>query len=355
MKVWNTTRTTYKVSDFLAWQRDGSLKLNPDFQRRSVWKPGAKSYFIDSIIRGFPIPIIFLRDKKSNLQTFAPLRDVVDGQQRLRTVIAYISPALLSDYDAGRDSFTIRKVHNQEHAGKAFKDLDEDVRLQILDYQFTVNVFPSDTDDREVKQVFARMNSSGYKLNNQELRNAEYFGDFKTVAQDLANEQLYRWREWNIFSPDELARMNEVEITSELILMMLFGVTEKKDKIISAYYSQYDADFPQKHEVTKRFQQVFKIMINHFHDVMKMTFRKRTMFYALFGAIYKHQYGYGSKGVLSTKKPGTMSLAHVSAIKEYGKKVVDKLAPQSVIDASTKATAHVKTRTELINYLLSEI
>ena len=59
------------------------------------------------------------------------------------------------------------------------------------------------------------MNSTGVKLNAQELRNAEFFGEFKEVCYELATEQLNRWRHWGIFSPDRIARMMEVELTSE--------------------------------------------------------------------------------------------------------------------------------------------
>src|SRR5262245_35006202 len=139
MKVWNTQRTTFKVSDFVAWQKDQTLKLNPDFQRRSVWKVGAKSYLIDTIIRGYPIPIIFLRDKRTDLKTLAPARDVVDGQQRLRTVIAFVAPHLakkFDDYDPARDDFAIDAEHNEEYGGKRFKDLPDSEKERILDYQF---------------------------------------------------------------------------------------------------------------------------------------------------------------------------------------------------------------------------
>src|SRR5690348_724350 len=76
-------RTQYRVADFVGWQSNGILELNPNFQRRSVWKKGAKSYLIDTIIRGLPMPIIFLRDIPADLRTFQPKRGVVDGQQRL--------------------------------------------------------------------------------------------------------------------------------------------------------------------------------------------------------------------------------------------------------------------------------
>ena len=46
MKSYELTPNQFRVADFLSWLKDGSLNLNPPFQRRSVWKPAAKSYLI---------------------------------------------------------------------------------------------------------------------------------------------------------------------------------------------------------------------------------------------------------------------------------------------------------------------
>jgi hypothetical protein len=185
----NITKTVYKVGDFLSWQRAKFLVLSPSFQRRSVWPAAAKSFFIDTIARGHPIPIVFLREQ-TNLDTLEPFREVVDGQQRLRTLLTYIEPESLRDYDAERDAFEVKKTHNSELAGKTFKHLPADIRRRILGYEFSVHVLPSDTDDREVLQIFARMNATGVKLNDQELRNARFYGEFKKTSYSLAYEQL---------------------------------------------------------------------------------------------------------------------------------------------------------------------
>src|SRR5216684_4413380 len=159
-------------------------------QCRSEWKKGAKSYLVDTIMRGLPIPVIFLREKATDLKTFKPALEVVDGQQRLRTLISFIAPADTPDFDPARDDFRIKKSHNREHADKAFLDLPSKLQQQILDYQFSVTVFPASTADEEIYQIFARMNATGLRLNAQELLNAEYFGEFKSLALSLAAEQI---------------------------------------------------------------------------------------------------------------------------------------------------------------------
>ena len=62
-------KTFFTVSNFISWQKAKSLVLTPKFQRRSVWKIGAKSFLIDTIVRNFPIPIIFLRDRRTDSNT----------------------------------------------------------------------------------------------------------------------------------------------------------------------------------------------------------------------------------------------------------------------------------------------
>jgi uncharacterized protein with ParB-like and HNH nuclease domain len=121
MQNWEINKTQYKVSDFVSWQKGKNLNLSPSFQRRPVWKAGAKSYLIDTVVRGLPIPIIFLREKVSSISTLEPKREVVDGQQRIRTLFSYIDKSLLKDYKPKRDFFVVSEDHNPDLAGKEFR------------------------------------------------------------------------------------------------------------------------------------------------------------------------------------------------------------------------------------------
>lgn len=120
------------------------------------------------------MPLIILRERRTNLYNLEPSREIVDGQQRIRTVLSYISLNLIEN-PKKEDGFTVQYNHNPDLAGKSFSELPEEIRQRILDYEFSVHILPASIDDREVLQIFARLNATGSKLNDQELRNSEYF------------------------------------------------------------------------------------------------------------------------------------------------------------------------------------
>jgi uncharacterized protein with ParB-like and HNH nuclease domain len=279
-------KTMYKVHDFLTWQKNNGLILSPSFQRRPVWSKSAKSYLIDTIVKGLPIPIIFIREQ-TDIRTFEPTREVVDGQQRLRTLISFIRPELIKDYK-DTDEFYVLRSHNKEICDKAYRDLDSNIQKRILNYEFSVHILPSDTEDSEVLQIFARMNSTGVKLNSQELRNAKYFGLFKNNCYQLAYEYLNKWRDWEIFSENNIARMIEVEETSDLISMMLNRkIQGKSQSSLNNLYKEFDNEFQQEEEVKRRFRYVMeKIDSTIGKDLSNSEFSRRTLFTTLFTFYY---------------------------------------------------------------------
>ena len=94
---------TYSINDFVEWDSAKQLELNPRFQRRAVWTDKAKSFLMDTILRGKPIPKIFIR-QKINVSTKTSIREVVDGQQRLRTILSFI-----------KDGFCVSKRQNPDN------------------------------------------------------------------------------------------------------------------------------------------------------------------------------------------------------------------------------------------------
>ena len=163
MRTFDITPTGFRVGDFLQWQSLGVLDLNPPFQRRSVWRPENRAYLLDTVVRGLPVPLIFIREVV-DLDTQSVRREVVDGQQRLRSLFAYVNPALLPDFDIERDQFRVSRALNADIANLAYSELSDGLKSRILEYKFAVVILPSQVEDRDVLEIFARLNFYGLQI-----------------------------------------------------------------------------------------------------------------------------------------------------------------------------------------------
>lgn len=351
MRVYDIQRVNFKVRNFLGWQKEGNLTLNPNFQRRSVWSKKAKSFLIDSVVQNFPIPPILLREQVSNPKEFSTKYEVVDGQQRLRTLLTFVDPKSFSDFDATNDDFTVKPYHNAAIAKKKFTELSEEAQRQILDYQLVCHVLPSNVEDSEILEIFSRLNSTGEKLKPQELRNAAYFGEFKTTVYRLAAEQLSRWRNWNIFSETNLTRMVEDEFVSECLMLMINGLTAKSQATIKAAYQKYDDELPNRVELEKRYRAVMDEIDTKLGTfVPNSVYHRIGLFYPLFAAFYDKMFTL--KSDLSKKvKANPVSKSWVDSLKSKAKKISEGTAPediQVILKGSTNALA---SRKALYDYL----
>lgn len=340
IREWDIKRTTFSVGDFLSWQKSNSLELSPSFQRRSVWTKAQKSYFVDTVYRGLPVPIIFVRER-TDVETLSTIREVVDGQQRLRTMLSFIDPTCLSDA-TDADSFVVQKKHNRDIQGKAFSALNVDAKKRVLSYQLSTHVLPNDTSDSEVLSIFARMNSTGSKLNDQELRNAEYFGEFKIASYETAFANLNRWRSWRLFTEQEIARMKEVEFTSSLFIQIMAGIFERTQGIINRYYKLYDEEFSDFDRVTKEFHSVMDAIETSFGDSIRATvFSNTAMFLQLFNLFRRME----ESGISLTQ-------ARVRRISEIGDQIRDRAnLPENVLIALASRFNRLSNQQTVANYL----
>jgi hypothetical protein len=330
------------------------LVLSPSFQRRSVWPAGAKSYLMDTIVRGLPIPIIFLREQKTDLDSLEPKREVVDGQQRIRTLLSFIQPSLIKNFDPAKDSFTIKRTHNKDLADQPFKELPPQVRQTILDYQFSVHILPASVDDREALQIFARMNSTGLKLNSQELRNAAFFGEFKTSMYAISAEQLHRWRKWRIFTESHISRMAEVEITSEFAQLMIKGFVGKTQTALDNLYKEFDEKWDERAEVERRFRQCMdELDAAAGTDIANTAFTSRAAFYALFCAIYHQIFETGSP--LKKKKAEPLPAAFKGRLLKVSDAIRNQTAPEKLLEVLARRTTHKDSRRTVIDYLKTHL
>ena len=276
MRIFESEKAT--VEEIKWWSDNNELDLTPNFQRRSVWSDKARSFLIDTILRGKPIPKIYLR-LLQNQKTATQIRQVVDGQQRLRTVVDFLE-----------DGFLIDKVHYPELGSMYFSELEKKVQRDILNYPFTIDLL-MDAPDAEVYDIFARLNRYPVKINAQEYRNSQFFGEFKTTAYKLANEFITFWLRNSIFTDKQIARMAEAELTADLLIAMSLGIKSRTKGILDKAFKDFDNVFPQRLNMMKRFREIMDLIAAIMQDTLKdSNFRRVPLFYTLFCAIYHMQY-----------------------------------------------------------------
>jgi len=216
-----STPQTYTIADFLKWNDDTELVLNPKFQRGSVWSPQARTYLIDSILRGYPIPKLLLRTKVDR-DSRRTIRDVVDGQQRLRTIIEFSGGKLVLGQKAG------------DLAGNRYSDLNDELKDQFLSYKLTCEQLIN-ADDEDVLEVFVRINSYAVPVSEAELRNARFDSEFSDMVKELAERLKPLWH-LGVISERERVRMVDQSVVAECFAFLDRGVTDGAESDITKYY-----------------------------------------------------------------------------------------------------------------------
>ena len=269
---------TYSINDFVEWDAGKQLELNPKFQRRPVWTDKAKSFLIDTILRGKPIPKVFIR-QKINVSTKTSVREVVDGQQRLRTILSFI-----------KDGFTVNKRQNPTSGGLLFSQLPEEVQSQLLAYEVSVDLLIN-LPDAEILDIFSRLNSYAVVLNEQERINADHFGPFKTLADKIGHKYNKYWTDQAILTSRQIMRMLEVNLVADVFIALLEGIKSKKQ--VRKFYDAYETKFDYSpDDLEQKFDHVISTIAQLYPEGLSDTeFKRPHLFYSLITAIAHREFG----------------------------------------------------------------
>lgn len=157
-----------------------TMNLNPEYQRRRVWKDEQKSRLIESFIMNIPVPPVFLYEISFSRY------EVMDGLQRLST---------LHDFYTGKFALEGLEVWSELN-GKKISDLPENIKKGIDRRYISTVVILNETakniqEEQFLKKfVFERLNTGGTKLTPQETRNALFDGNMNQLCIKIASENL---------------------------------------------------------------------------------------------------------------------------------------------------------------------
>ena len=266
----NSTRRS--VSAFKKAHDEGRLTLAPTFQRNPVWKTAQKSYLIDSILRGYPVPELYIQEAHD--ATGNETLTVVDGQQRIRACLEFVE---------GGYSLTESEAPNWPDF--SFEDLTDEDKKKLYGYNFVIRQLP-DVDETELRAIFRRLNRNVVALNPQELRHATYWGPFISQMEALSDHDF--WTDSGIFTANDIRRMLDIEFISELAIAFLHGVQNKKSSL-EKWYATYEQSYPAKSKIEKCFQRVLGELSQILPELHTTRWRKKSDFYSLFLVFAAHQ------------------------------------------------------------------
>ena len=240
---------------------EGKLNLNPPYQRKFIWSLKDQQTLIQSILKGYAIPNVFLFEVKTGFF------DMVDGQQRTRTILGFI-----------------------EHQ---FKTLDGIVYNGIVNkstfdkYIIPITIIEKIENDESIEDFYSLVNKSGIHLNRPELKKAEYFDtNFLKLITELSNNEDFQ--SLDLFTETTSKRMNDIDFISELVTYLIEGISDKKIKVDKVFENDITEN---KYESLKtQFENILSVFsqLNTLYPLKKTRYKQRNDFYSLFGFIDKN-------------------------------------------------------------------
>jgi hypothetical protein len=283
------------------------LIMSPYFQRNLVWRDLHKVDFIKTILMGLPFPQIFIAKGSIDLESMTTTSCIVDGQQRMSTIVEYTNGFFKVDY-------------------KFFKELAPEIQEQFLKYQIPIIDLDLYNDAPEIKEIFQRLNRTFYALNSIEKIATEYaasefmlfakhlIGEFKFQSYDENENPLplivdpttptdfIEWAnqvnspffkqlivEGNIFTQYEITRKIHLMYTLNLIATYIGGIYTRND-LATRYLDEYKELLENKEEILNKFETISKVILDMDLPPNSYWFNKANMF-SLFSLLSTIQVG----------------------------------------------------------------
>ncbi|MGJ0848235.1 DUF262 domain-containing protein [Tissierella praeacuta] len=203
----------------------------PGYQREFVWNVNMQSRFIESILLGLPIPMLFLGlDKETG--NF----EIVDGAQRIQTLVAF-----------GKNELILRNLRKLTSINSyCFKDLPSKIQRVFENTALRMVVLEERTTLETRQEIFNRINTSGVQAAPTEIRMGAYDGPFTEFIKRCAMNELFI--KLCPLTPGKLNRKEDYEL-----LFRFFAYSDRYDDydgkpapFISKYVSDNQEEFDEK-------------------------------------------------------------------------------------------------------------
>jgi hypothetical protein len=174
-----------KLDELAGYFREGKINLIPPFQRGRPWTPALRKKLLENMVRGKPIPAIFLYKEESGSKYSY---NILDGKQRLESVLLFIGNRRADlcipnwrEYffkSNVRPHFKINIADSSERTkNKTFAELDDATVRDFREYKIPTIEIDMDREEggiQEVIDLFIDINQLGVKVNRFDIVRTMY-------------------------------------------------------------------------------------------------------------------------------------------------------------------------------------
>ena len=197
----------------------GKLTIQPEYQRNYIYADGKRDVaVIDSMLKGYPLGLIYFN--KIILENGEIRFEVLDGQQRITSIGRFLTGKLA--------------IFDVNNIPQYFSGLNSEIQHLFENYELLV--YECEGSETEIKEWFKTINITGIPLNNQELLNAVYSGEFVTAAKSVFSNSLNaNMQKWQTYVSGDPKRQQILETALE-------WVAAHNNQSIGEYMSQHRRD-----------------------------------------------------------------------------------------------------------------
>ena len=240
---------------------NNSIRFDNAIQRGEVWDIKRKSLFIDSIIKGFPVPPIFaikLDEKvKDNRGRDVSVFDCIDGKQRCTAIFQFFN-----------NQFSLVLDEDNELNGLTYDKLNEEQQENFNTYSVSVQHFMDITDD-EVAEMMARLNN-GKPLTG--IENARIKATDLASIIELAKHPVFT----DFLTENQIKGYSNEDLVIKTYMQVYEGNYELSSKNVKGVYEAHTFSYDEKHELTVAFDKAYEVISAINNDYSKKLFKKVT-------------------------------------------------------------------------------
>jgi hypothetical protein len=245
----------FSIREFLTMKNDGELILQPIYQRNFVATDLIASKLIESILLDVPIPVVYLAEEQDG--SFS----VIDGQQRLTSFLSFLEGKFPDSRPFKLSGLKVLSEVNR----KLFVDLDSELQKKIRSTTIHSIIIKKESNPDIKFEIFERLNTGSTKLNEDEIRNTVYRGNYIELLAELSENSVFH----GLVKKDNFKK----RMIYRGMILRFFALSEKSYINYKSSMKQFsNKELRDNRELSTNKVKEYKARFEHCLDLVKVVF-----------------------------------------------------------------------------------